>query len=162
LKKRAFLLLLFISGVAYILWSKFDKKSSQSTFWGVISVVQNIILPHNPPHPSSNDIKATKYLATSSLHHSFPKNDLIALNDGVKSLLRFKPRFLSMKPKEQEISLSEFYENGDNGWLDLLVYYTIEALLSDEIYSGNDTGYKWLGHKAGIPKPSKLYGGFDV
>ncbi len=162
MKRRAFLLLLFVSGVVYILWNKLGKNSHLSTFWSVISAVQNIILPYNPPHPSSNDIKATAYLANSSLHFSFPNNDLITLNDGVKNLLKLEPNFLSLNHKEQGDILLEINKNDDNNWLDLLTYYTIEALLSDEIYSGNDTGYKWLGHKAGIPKPTKLYGGLDV
>lgn len=161
MRRRAFLLLLFISGIIYILLDKLTTKNKPSTFWRVISVVQNIILPYNPPHPSSQEIKATKYLVSASLHKTFPKNDLTLLHDGVKKLLEFEPNFLSLKSKEQEDTVSKFHEN-DNRWLDLLTYYTLEALLCDDIYSGNNIGYKWLGHTAGAPKPTKLYGDIDV
>jgi hypothetical protein len=161
-RRRAFLLLLFISGVAYLLWDKLAKNNkSPSKFWSVISVVQNIILPYNPPHPSSNEIGATKYLVSAYLHKTFPKNDLTLLYDGVKNLLEFESNFLFLNPKEQEDTVSKFHEN-NNVWLDLLTYYTIEALLCDDIYSGNNIGYKWLGHKAGVPKPTKQYGGINV
>lgn len=161
MRRRAFLLLLFIFGIVYILWDKLTTKNKPSTFWSVISVVQNIILPYNPPHPSSNEIEATKYLAKSILYHSFPPNDILSLRNGVKNLLEFESNFLLLNPKEQEDTVSKFHEN-DNGWLDLLTYYTIEALLCDDIYSGNNIGYKWLGHTAGVPKPTSLYGGIDV
>lgn len=64
--------------------------------------------------------------------------------------------FLELTEDAREKLLRQV-EKSDAGrqWLDLLLRYLLEALLSDPVYGGNNgsKGWRWLAHRPGFPRP---------
>jgi gluconate 2-dehydrogenase gamma chain len=44
-------------------------------------------------------------------------------------------------------------------WLNVIMSYVLEALLSDPVYGGNPQGigWQWLQHQPGFPRPTQPY-----
>ena len=63
---------------------------------------------------------------------------------------------------ERDKALQEFISNSKmaKNWVSLILYYTLEALLSSPIYGGNRDrlGWRWLKHNTPKPQPIKPFG----
>ena len=161
LTRRVFIASTLISGTALMLLPQGAKTAIKIEPFKVIASVQEVLLPKNGDAPSASEFGATRYLAVVSTHSSFVPSDLQFLNEGAKKLMKQEPEFLSMSFEKQEKVVKEFYETRlGSRWLSLLLFYTLEALLSDPIYGGNkdEIGWKWLGHNSGQPQPKKPFG----
>lgn len=159
--RRVFISSTLVAGTALVLLPQWGKTPVNLTPFKVIEVVQEVLFPKGLQAPSASEFGATNYLLSVSTHTSFWAEDLIFLNDGANLLITKIPNFFTMTPKEQDDALRKFVNENKKGesWVSLILYYTIEALLSDPIYGGNknELGWKWLEHHTGNPRPTTKF-----
>lgn len=136
-------------------------KDVNDDIWTTILEVQNILLPKTSKMPSAKEFGSVSYLKQNIDHQTFDKDDLELILNGAKVFKETFPEFFNVS-KEEKFDIVEEANQSDygNSWLNILVYYGIEAMLSDPIYGGNkfQSGWMALKHKAGIPRPKKKYG----
>ncbi len=128
--------------------------------WLVLDEVYLILFPKTSKMPSSRDFGAITYLKEIMSHSSFNKDDKEYIVQGALDFLGSFPNFLNSSRKEKEQFVKDANESSyGNSWLDKLVYYGLEAMLSDPIYSGNrnEIGWKSLNHQTGFPRPKVKY-----
>ena len=159
--RRVFIASTLLAGTALFLLPQGAKTSIKIEPFKVIAMVQEVLFPKGLEAPSASEFGATAYLVNVSSHPSFWAEDLKFLTFGARLLLHEEKRFLTMNPKEQDEALRDFVNNHKKGerWVSLLLFYTLEALLSDPIYGGNkkELGWKWLQHNTGQPQPKKMF-----
>jgi len=159
--RRVFIASALLAGTALTLLPQGKKTHIKIEPFKVIEAVQEVLFPKGLKAPSASEFGATNYLATVTTHSSFWQEDLKFLHFGTELLINEEPTFLSMNPKEQDEALRNFIEKNDKNenWVALLLFYTLEALLSDPLYGGNrsESGWKWLGHNSGQPQPKKMF-----
>ena len=155
--RRVFILAVIGAGTALALLPQNSKTHINIAPFKVIQAVQETFFPKGLKAPSALEFEATNYLLTVSSHSSFLKSDLKFLFHGADLLINAQNDFLTMNPKERDEALRDFVNSSDKAenWASLLLFYTLEALLSDPIYGGNKNqiGWKWLGHHTGQPQP---------
>ena len=161
LTRRVFISSALVTGTILMLMPQGSKTPIKIDYFRVINSVQNILFPKNRDAPSANDFGATAYLINVSSHPSFLKDDLLFLYRGSRELIEKNPNFLKMGFVDKSKAIDNFSKTdmGEN-WLSMLLYYTIEAMLSDPIYGGNinEIGWRWLNHHTGKPQPKKPFG----
>lgn len=159
--RRIFISSAVLAGTAFVLLPQNAKTNVKIDLFKTIAAVQEVLFPKGLEAPAASEFGATAYLANVALHSSFLKSDLNFLNHGVQELMNEYNDFLTLSPKEQDQVLREFTEEHRSGesWVSFLLYFTIEALLSDPIYGGNknELGWKWANHNPGLPRPSKPF-----
>jgi gluconate 2-dehydrogenase gamma chain len=159
MKRRTFIFFTIALGSVSVPF--FAKQQLTVDSWSIIQQTQNILFPKQKDAPSADEFDATIYLMNVSKHPTFNSTDLKFLDHGAKELIRREKNFLKQDTKQQNQSIENFSKTtfGEN-WLSLLLFYTIEALVSDPIYGGNknELGWKWLRHNAGLPRPKVKYG----
>ena len=149
-----------LAGGAFALRPQEAKSSVKLELFKTLEVVQEILFPKGLKAPAASEFGATAYLANVSSHSSFLASDLRFLKRGAQQLLDEYNDFLMLSFKEQEETLREFTEsNLGKNWVAFVLYFTIEGLLADPLYGGNknESGWKWLGHNAGQPRPQKPF-----
>ena len=155
--RRVFILAVIGAGTALALLPQNSKTHINIAPFKVIQAVQETFFPKGLKAPSALEFGATNYLLNVSSHSSFLKSDLKFLLYGADLLINAQNDFLTMNPKERDEALRDFVNSSDKAenWASLLLFYTLEALLSDPIYGGNknELGWKWLGHNTGQPQP---------
>lgn len=136
-------------------------KDVDENIWKTIQEVQNILLPKTSQMPSAKEFGSVAYLKQNVDHKTFDKDDLELILNGAKVFAKTFPEFFESR-KKVKLEIVKEANNSEygNSWLNILVYYAIEAMLSDPIYGGNkfQSGWMALKHKAGIPRPKKKYG----
>lgn len=159
MKRRTFIKLSTLTPIivnTYLLAKDID-----DDIWKTILEVQNILLPKTSKMPSAKEFGSVSYLKQNIDHQTFDKDDLELILNGAKTFKETFPEFFKAS-KENKLKIVQEANQSDygNSWLNILVYYGIEAMLSDPIYGGNkfQSGWMALKHKAGIPRPKKKYG----
>jgi gluconate 2-dehydrogenase gamma chain len=160
--RRVFIASTVLAGTALALLPQEKKTPVKLELFKTLEAVQEVLFPKGLKAPSASEFGATAYLANVSSHSSFIASDLTFLKRGAKELMNEYPNFLSLSFKEQDEALREFVDDSTLGqnWVAFVLYFTIEGLLADPIYGGNrdESGWKWLGHHAGEPRPQKPFG----
>ena len=136
-------------------------KDIDEKIWTTILEVQNILFPKTSKMPSAKEFGSVSYLKQNIDHQTFDKDDFELILNGAKVFAETFPEFIkASKSDKLEIVKQASESDYGNSWLNILVYYGIEAMLSDPIYGGNkfQSGWMALKHKAGIPRPKKKYG----
>ena len=155
--RRVFILGAIGAGTALALLPQNNKTHINIAPFKVIEAVQETLFPKGLKAPSASIFGATNYLVRVSTHSSFVKSDLKFLYHGADLLINYKHDFLTMSPKKKDSILRDFVNSSGKAenWVALLLFYTLEALLSDPIYGGNinQSGWKWLNHNTGQPQP---------
>lgn len=132
--------------------------------WIVIETVYDTLFPQTSTMPSAKTFGALEYLQKNIEHKTFDKDEKEFILQGARDFIRAFPNFLHVKQKEP--ILEELKENSyGNSWLDMLIYYGIEAMMSDPIYGGNKnkSGWKSVKHEGGIPAPKRRFiRGYDA
>ena len=162
LTRRVFIVSTIFAGTALALLPQEKKTPVKLELFKTLEAVQEVLFPKGLKAPSASEFGATAYLANVSSHSSFIASDLTFLKRGARELMNEYPNFLSLSFKEQDEALREFVDDSTLGqnWVAFVLYFTIEGLLADPIYGGNrdESGWKWLGHHAGEPRPQKPFG----
>ena len=159
--RRVFIGATLLAGTALALLPQGAKTPIKIELFKLLEPVQEVLFPKHGSAPSAKEFGATNYLAIVSSHSSFWRDDLLFLKRGARALMEYEPNFLKQSFKEQQETIEGFSkEKIGKNWLSLLLFYTIEALLSDPIYGGNqnELGWKWLNHQTGKPQPQKPFG----
>ena len=160
--RRIFIASTILAGTGLILLPQHQKTHVKLELFKTLEAVQEVLFPKGLKAPSASEFGATAYLANVSSHSSFLESDLKFLKRGAGELMDTYNDFLTLSPKEQDKKLREFVKSsrlGEN-WVAFVLYFTIEGLLADPIYGGNrdESGWRWLGHHAGEPRPQKPFG----
>jgi len=159
--RRIFILGAIGAGTALALLPQNSKTDIDIAPFKVIQAVQETFFPKGLKAPSALEFGATNYLLNVSTHSSFVKSDLKFLLYGADLLINTQNDFLTMNPKERDEALRDFVNSSSKAesWTSLLLFYTLEALLSDPIYGGNknELGWKWLSHNTGQPQPKVTF-----
>jgi len=158
--RRVFIASTIVSGTALALLPQGCTSNIKIELFKTLEAVQEILFPKGLKAPAASEFGATAYLANVSTHSSFLASDLRFLKHGAQKLMNEHNDFLMLSSKEQEKSLKEFTQSDvGRNWVAFVLYFTIEGLFSDPIYGGNrnESGWKWLGHNAGQPRPQKPF-----
>jgi gluconate 2-dehydrogenase gamma chain len=134
-----------------------------------VIAVQEHLFPHLPDSPGAADINALAYLEQAITAPGIDPDTRNVIVNGVSRLQdacreRFDMLFDEARFEQREPLLRYLADETHWGraWLSLLVYYILEALLSDPAYGGNpdEIGWQWLEHQPGFPRPTtdKIYG----
>ena len=155
--RRVFILAAIGAGTALSLLPQKAKTHITVKPFKVMAAVQEVLFPKGLQAPSALEFGATNYLLMVSTHSSFMKSDLNFLTFGADLFINEVPNFFKMSPDEKEEALRDFVDDNSKGenWVSLLLFYTLEALLSDPIYAGNrnESGWTWINHHTGQPQP---------
>jgi len=159
--RRVFILGAIGAGTALALLPQNAKIHIDVAPFKVIQAVQETFFPKGLKAPSALEFGATNYLLSVSAHSSFLKSDFKFLMHGADLLINYENDFLTMNPKQRDEALRDFVNSSSKAenWASLLLFYTLEALLSDPIYGGNknELGWKWLSHNTGQPQPKVTF-----
>lgn len=159
MKRREFIASTAVLGLSTALNSK-DLKTVEPKTWLVLEEVLNILFPKTDKMPSAKEFGAITYFQQALFHESFDKSDSEYILTGANDFLGSFSDFLTVnqKTKEQYVKDASSSSYGSS-WLEMLVYYGIEAMLSDPIYGGNknESGWKSLNHETGRPQPKRKY-----
>jgi len=162
-----------LAGLPYALRKELTRETSFVMFSArqleAVAAIQEHLFPKSPDSPGAADINATVYLETSITAAGIDPDSRNTIVNGVSRMQdasreRFDILFSDLDFQQREQLLRYLADNTRWGraWLSLLLYYILEALLSDPVYGGNPggIGWRWLEHQAGFPRPplDKTYG----
>jgi len=131
--------------------------------WRTLNATLNHLLPTSDTGPSAEEIQALAYLhqvmtvqPTSQDEKDFIIKGVGWLNGYAKTekqALFFQLTFDEKEELLQGISRS----TAGGNWINTLLNYIFEAMLSPPSYGGNPDGigWKWLEHQAGFPMPKE-------
>lgn len=135
--------------------------------WWTLHEVQEHLFPHTEDSPGAKDIQATLYLKREIANPAIDRAEAEFVVKGVGWLNGMAQRtqsatFVELDYEQREAVLRQIEQSSEGErWLSLVIYYIIEALLTDPVYGGNPdgSGWKWLSHHAGFPRPTadKVY-----
>ena len=128
-----------------------------------IALVHKDLFPESGSAPSQDDINSSFYL-NSILNHSrvtdtakgFIRNGVKWLNE--VSVSKYKKVYTRLSSSQRQIVLKDIaLTEWGKSWIETIMSYLLEAMLGDPIYGGNraQSGWKWLEHKSGLPRPTK-------
>ena len=174
LSRRAFLLSsgtvltasTVVLAVPLALGEEFAQGSADSRFTQqqkrILTAVTEHLFPNGPESPGAIDIQAVPYLEATIFQQGFAEDTRDFILNRVQTLQevsmeRFDLAFFKLDFSHRESLLRYLADRTRWGrkWLSLLLYYILEALLSDPVYGGNPDGigWKWLEHQPGFPRP---------
>ncbi len=155
-----------------VLQAKTDQQSTLTTEWRedpwwTLYEVQEHLFPHAEDSPGAKDLQATLYLKRELADPRVSRKEADFIVKGVEwlndmAMKTQSARFVDLDYKKREAVLRQIEKSKEGQrWISLVIYYVIEALLTDPIYGGNldGSGWKWLSHHAGFPRPTedKIY-----
>ena len=135
--------------------------------WWTLYEVQEHLFPHMEGSPGAKDLQATLYLKRELADPRVSRRETNFIIKGVEwlndmAMKTQSARFVDLGVEKREAVLRQIEKSKEGQrWISLVIYYVIEALLTDPIYGGNPdgSGWKWLSHHAGFPRPTteKIY-----
>jgi gluconate 2-dehydrogenase gamma chain len=134
----------------------------QSEPWLTLNAVLDHLLPESSNGPSAKELKAVIYLYNVVYQQPTEKNEIDFIFKGVGWLNGYtknqlQKTFIELGNIEKETMLRGISGSraGEN-WLNNLLGYIFEAMLSPPTYGGNPKGigWRWLEHQAGFPLPN--------
>jgi gluconate 2-dehydrogenase gamma chain len=129
--------------------------------WLTLNTVLEHLLPESNSGPSAKELHVVIYLYNVVYQQPTDENEIEFIYKGVGWLNGFtknqlQKTFIELTTAEKETMLRGISGStaGEN-WLNNLLGYVFEAMLSPPIYGGNPKGkgWEWLEHQAGFPLP---------
>ncbi len=137
--------------------------NKDSAMWSLLEAVQDHLLPSEAYAPGARDVDAVGYLrqalSRSEVEASQDRDFILAgaaWLGGRVAAEHGDQRFADLSEVERERTLRRMTRNRDGeNWVNLVLYYVLEALLADPVYGGNldAAGWQWLRYTAGFPRP---------
>jgi len=133
----------------------------QTDPWLTINAVLDHLLPESSNGPSAKELRVLTYLYNVVHQQPTEQNEIDFIFKGVGWLNGFTKKqldksFVALTQTEKETMLRGISRStaGEN-WLNNLLGYIFEAMLSPPVYGGNPEGigWEWLDHQAGFPLP---------
>jgi gluconate 2-dehydrogenase gamma chain len=162
-----------LAGLPYALRKELTRETSFVLFssqqHNTVSAVQEHLFPKEPDSPGATDVNAAAYLEWAITAPGVDPDTRNTIVNGVGRLQdasreRFDVVFdrLDFEQREQLLRYLADKTRWGRAWLSLVLYYVLEALLSDPAYGSNpdEIGWQWLEHQPGFPRPpaDKIYG----
>ena len=129
--------------------------------WLTLDVVLNHLLPSSASGPGAREIQATNYLYQTVTNQPIEQAEKAFIVKGVDWLNAYSKQSLAknfhqLTAAEKETTLQAIASSqAGSNWLNTLLNYIFEAMLSPPIYGGNPNGvgWQWLQHQSGYPLP---------
>ena len=128
-----------------------------------IALVQGDLFPKRDGVPTLEQIDAAQYLKrvlqqkrVTQEHKDFIFNGVKWLDE--EAVVLYKMSYSALPSQERQNILHAIAkESWGEKWIDTILTYIYEAMLSDPVYGGNKDGigWKWLHHTPGLPRPEK-------
>ncbi|MGQ0658351.1 MAG: gluconate 2-dehydrogenase subunit 3 family protein [Chromatiales bacterium] len=132
--------------------------------WPTLAAVQAHLFPSEAQAPGAKEINATAYLRDALDAPDADPEEKKFLFAGAewlrgKSAREYDGKQFGELTEVEREQLLRHMASGKDGrnWASLLLFYILEALLSDPVYGGNPDaiGWKWLDYTPGFPRPSE-------
>ena len=133
--------------------------------FSVVTPKETIELAQADLFPKARELGINTFVYMSIvLNHSritdedkeFIKNGVKWLNE--ESVSKYKMTYTKLtSPQRQNILKIISQERWGDSWINEMLTYSLEAMLSDPIYTANknEAGWKWLKFQGGLPHPKK-------
>ena len=166
--RRAFLLGIAGGSLAALFGLPAGAESeTDSDTWKTLDAVQQHLFPSEPDAPGAREINALDYLHFVVADPKVDAQERQFILQGVDWLNGIArdtqgQAFPELKHAQREaVLLKVAASDAGENWISTLIYYLLEALLTDPAYGGNPDGigWKWLQHIPGFPRPTpdKIY-----
>ena len=131
--------------------------------FATLMAVQNHLFPTDKNSPGAIDLNAASYFTWVLTDSEKDEEDKIQMRDGIgwtneTAEETYSKKFVDLYTDEKEKVLRLMANEGwGESWLSVVLTNIFEALLSDPVYGSNtnESGWKWLEHTAGNPRPEK-------
>ncbi len=128
-----------------------------------LSVLFQDLLPETKKSPGANENNVLAYISLI-LHHSrvsqaqkkFIRNGVQWLNE--EALSQYKLLYTKLSEPKRQALLKDIAKTGwGESFIFTMLGYGFEAMLGDPVYgvNKNESGWKWLKHKPGLPRPKE-------
>lgn len=159
--RRTFLKNSFLTSIIFVTYS--GELFAAVTPMQTIALLYKDIFPQSAGSPKIYDINASYYL-NSMLNHSrvtdqtkaFIRNGVQWLNE--EAVAKYEKVYTKLTASQRQEIVEEIIQTGwGERWIQTLLTYLLEAMLGDSVYGGNrgESGWKWVNHKSGLPRPTK-------
>ena len=165
MKRREFIKHSFLTSLIFV---SFNTKTQATTIFDTITVLQDDLFPEIKDFGiSTKTISAKNYLIFVLAHKKVSDSDKKFIKDGIKwlneeALKLHNKLYTKLTDKQREEVLNSISKQSwGESFIEAMLKYIFEALLGDPIYGINkdEVGWKWLEHKAGLPRPLEIYRG---
>lgn len=131
--------------------------------WLTLDATLQHLLPESETGPSAKEINATTYLYEVMTIQPTDQEEKDFILKGVGWLNGYamaekSANFAQLSTEEKEVLLRGISKSrAGRNWLNTLLGYIFQAMLTPESYGGNPKGigWQWLEHQAGFPLPAK-------
>ncbi|MFT5660105.1 MAG: hypothetical protein ACI9TV_000745 [Sulfurimonas sp.] len=157
--RRNFFKTTFLSGLVMVMSN--NELFASVTPMQTLAIVQEDLFPKEMI-TSSN---AYSYISLVFKHSRVTEEDKHFLRNGTKwlneeAVLKYKKVYTKLLAKERQNVLEAIaQESWGESWIKTVLSYILEATLGDPIYgiNKNKSGWKWLNHTSGLPRPKERY-----
>jgi len=165
MKRRDFIKNSFLTSLIFV---SFNTKIQATTIFDTVTVFQDDLFPEIKDFGiNTKTISAKNYLIFILAHKKVSDSDKKFIKNGIKWLneeaLKLHKKIYPKLSHEQrqKVLNSISKEHWGENFIYTMLDYIFEALLGDPIYGINkdEVGWKWLKHKAGLPRPLEVYRG---
>lgn len=132
--------------------------------WRTLDAVLEHLFPSEADAPGAGEANALAWLQRVLLDDGTDAGHKELLRAGIAQVEKisaedYSQDFVELPSARRETVLRAVEQSGSQGsaWLQEIIRYILEALLSDPVYGGNPhgIGWKWLGHTPGFPRPPR-------
>ena len=129
-----------------------------------ISLAQKDLYGDSKEAPSFDELNVRAYISLVLNHSRIDKDKKKFIRNGAiwlaeEAVLLYKKSYVSLNFKERQKTLESISKVrwGEN-WIDTMLSFIYEAVLGDTLYgtNKNESGWKWLNHASGMPRPKEL------
>lgn len=115
-------------------------------------------------HPTYEEANPLFYINTVLVNSRIDSQTKQFINNGAKwlneeAVKKYKKIYTKLPYTSRSKLLQEVAKSGwGDKWLFMMLSFLLEAMLGDPIYGGNknESGWKWLNHTSGYPRPKKV------
>lgn len=128
-----------------------------------IALVQYDLYGDAKSVPCFEELNTKSYMTLILTHSRIDESRKEFIRNGVtwldeEALLLYEKPYIKLNEVERQKTLESIatYTWGEN-WIDVMLRFIYEAVLGDTIYgvNKNESGWKWLNHISGLPRPKE-------
>jgi len=155
--RRTFLQGTFLSTLVMVF--SHNKLFASVTPLETLALVQEDLFPQE----MITNANALSYISIIFKHSRISAEDKRYLRNGTKwlneeAVNQYNKVYIKLFPKERQKVLHIIAkEPWGTSWIKIVLTYIMEAVLGDPVYgiNKNESGWKWLGHESGLPRPAE-------
>lgn len=157
--RRSFFHTTFLSGLVMVMSN--NELFASVTPLQTLAIVQEDLFPKEIITSSNSYAYISiifKHSRVSADNKQFLRNGTKWLNE--EAVKQYKNVYTKLSSKERHNILQIIAEESwGESWIKTVLSYILEASLGDPIYgiNKNESGWKWLEHASGLPRPKVMY-----